>query len=166
MKKIGIFYGSSTGVCDSIAEKIAEKLQVASSDVNTPDKISSMAANSDVLLLGSSTWGSGELQDDWYDGLDALKNVDLTGKTVAFFGCGDSSSFCDTFCDAMGLIYEGIKDKGCNFVGRVSTADYNFSSSVAVVDNEFIGLALDEVNEDYKTDDRINAWIESIRPSI
>ena len=66
----------------------------------------------------------------------------------------------------MGLIYEGIKDKGCNFVGRVSTADYNFSSSVAVVDNEFIGLALDEVNEDYKTDDRINAWIESIRPSI
>ncbi|MBO7635435.1 MAG: flavodoxin domain-containing protein, partial [Paludibacteraceae bacterium] len=62
MKKIGIFYGSSTGVCESIAEKIAEKLQIASSDVNTPDKISSMAADYDVLLLGSSTWGSGELQ--------------------------------------------------------------------------------------------------------
>ncbi len=166
MKKIGIFYGSSTGVCEGIAEKIAEKLGVASADVNTPDKIDDKASEYDVLLLGSSTWGSGELQDDWYDGINKLKNVDLSGKIVAIFGCGDSSSFSDTFCDAMGLIYDAIQDKGCQFIGSVSTSDYDFSSSVAVHDDQFIGLALDEVNEDFKTEDRINAWIEQIKPSL
>ena len=30
MKKIGIFYGSSSGTCKDLAEKIASKLNVAS----------------------------------------------------------------------------------------------------------------------------------------
>ena len=33
MKKIGIFYGSTTGTCSTIAESIANGLNVASSDV-------------------------------------------------------------------------------------------------------------------------------------
>lgn len=34
----------------------------------------------EVLILGTSTWGDGELQDDWYDGVEVLKGTDLTGK--------------------------------------------------------------------------------------
>lgn len=29
----------------------------------------------DVLVLGSSTWGAGELQDDWYDGVNVFKEM-------------------------------------------------------------------------------------------
>lgn len=67
----------------------------------------------DCLLLGSSTWGDGNLQDDWYGFLDKIKTRDLSGKTVALFGCGDSESYPDTFCNALGTIYEELQPTGC-----------------------------------------------------
>lgn len=101
MKTIGIFYGSSSGVTESVAERIAAKLGVEAADVHDVASASvEEVAKYDVLLLGSSTWGAGDLQDDWYGFLDNLKTADLSGKLVALFGCGDSSSFSDTFCDA------------------------------------------------------------------
>ena len=39
MKKIGIFYGSSTGTTESIAHTIAQKLGVASNDVHDASKL-------------------------------------------------------------------------------------------------------------------------------
>ena len=158
--KTGIFYGSSTGTCEEIANKIAVTFGVDSADVhNVSDLTADLVAGYDLLLLGSSTWGSGDLQDDWYDGLDTLKALDLSGKKVAIFGCGDSASFCDTYCNAMGTIYEGLQGTGAEFIGTgVSTDGYSFDDSTAVVDGAFIGLALDELNEDFKTDERIAAW--------
>ena len=66
----------------------------------------------------------------------------------------------------MGELYNGLKDSGANFIGRVSADGYNFSDSEAVVDGEFVGLALDEVNEDDKTDGRIEAWIDAIKDKL
>lgn len=167
MKKMGIIYGSSTGTCESIAETIAEKLGIASADLMDASKITANKVGEyDVLLLGTSTWGDGELQDDWYDALRVVKAVDLTGKTVALFGCGDSESYCDTFCDGMGIIYDQLKDSGCTLIGKVSADDYTFSSSVAVIDGMFVGLALDDVNENDRTEERIDNWIEEIKNNL
>lgn len=167
MKKMGIIYGSSTGTCESIAETIAEKLGIASADVIDASKITAdKIGEYDVLLLGTSTWGDGELQDDWYDAVKVVKAVDLTGKTVALFGCGDSESYCDTFCDGMGIIYDQLKDSGCTLIGKVSADDYTFSSSVAVIDGMFVGLALDDVNENDRTEERIDNWIEEIKNNL
>lgn len=164
MKKIGIFYGSSTGTTQSIAEAIASKLGIPTSDIIDVAKMTADKVNGyEVLLLGTSTWGDGEVQDDWYDGIKVLKSVDLKDKTIAFFGCGDSDSYGDTFCDGMGVIYEDIKDSGATFVGKVSASEYSFSSSISVIDGSFIGLALDDVNESDKTDERIDAWVDDIK---
>lgn len=165
MKKIGIFYGSSTGTCESLAEQLAGELGVASNDVHSADKLTAELANTyDVLVLGTSTWGDGELQDDWYDAVEVLKGMDLHGKCVALFGCGDSESYCDTFCDGMGVLYENLKDTGCTFLGnRVSTDGYSFSSSIAVVDGYFVGLALDDVNESSETAGRISTWAADMK---
>lgn len=120
-----------------------------------------------MLVLGTSTWGDGELQDDWYDGVKVLKSADLSMKFVALFGCGDSDSYCDTFCDGIGVLYEDLKDSGCTFLGnKVSTDGYSFSSSIAVVDGAFVGLPLDEVNESNKTAERIDAWIAEIKSKL
>ena len=90
MKKMGIIYGSSTGTCESIAQTIAEKLGVASVDVIDASKITTEKVGGyDILLLGTSTWGDGELQDDWYDAIKTVHTADLNGKIVALFGCGD-----------------------------------------------------------------------------
>ena len=103
------------------------------------------------------------MQDDWYDGVKVLKESDLKEKTIALFGCGDAESYCDTFCDGMGIIYEDIKDSGCTIVGKVSAKDYSFSSSIAVIDGMFVGLALDDINESDKTEERIDAWVSDIK---
>lgn len=167
MRKIGIFYGSSTGTVEDLAQRIAGKLGVDPSDViNVAGVDADAVASYDVLLLGSSTWGAGDLQDDWEDYLKKLRGADLTGKTVALFGAGDSASFSDTFCDAIGTIYEGLQGSGCTFVGAVSTSGYMFDDSTAVVDGKFVGLALDELNEDNETDGRIDAWIEQLKSEI
>ena len=164
MKKTIVVYGSSTGTCQSIAETIASKLGVEAIDVTKFD--ADVIAANDNLLLGTSTWGAGELQDDWYDGLNVLKAADLAGKTVAVFGCGDSESYSDTFCGAMAEIYNAAKDAGATLVGEVSTDGYTYDDSEAVVDDKFVGLALDDVNEDDKPEGRIDAWLEAIKPAL
>ena len=168
MKKTGIFYGSSTGTCEDLANQIADKMGVAASDVHSADKLSAdLVKEYDLLILGTSTWGDGELQDDWYDGIKVLKSADLSFKSIALFGCGDSESYCDTFCDGMGILYEDLKDSGCSFIGnKVGTDGYSFSSSIAVVNGAFVGLALDEVNESDKTAERIDNWTAELKKHI
>ena len=168
MKKTGIFYGSSTGTCADLANQIADKMGVAASDVYSADKLSAdLVKEYDLLILGTSTWGDGELQDDWYDGIKVLKSADLSFKSIALFGCGDSESYCDTFCDGMGILYEDLKDSGCSFIGnKVGTDGYSFSSSIAVVNGAFVGLALDEVNESDKTAERIDNWTAELKKHI
>ena len=179
MKKMGIIYGSSTGTCESIAQTIAEKLGVASIEIKhliydeikvKSDKYIRLdlekVESYDILLLGTSTWGDGELQDDWYDAIKMIRTADLNGKIVALFGCGDSESYCDTFCDGMGVIYDQLKNSGCTFVGAVSADGYSYSSSIAIIDGKFVGLALDDVNESGKTEERINSWVEEIKKNL
>ena len=130
------------------------------------DLTTDIVSNNKNLILGTSTWGAGELQDDWYDGLNVLQDADLSDKTIAIFGCGDCESYSDTFVGGIGELYNGIKNSGANFVGAVSTDGYTFDDSEALVDGRFIGLPLDDVNEDDKTDMRIDAWIAEILPNL
>jgi flavodoxin I len=165
MKKTGIFYGSSSGTTEDVAQRIAARLGVEPADVyNVGDVAASAVEPYEVLILGTSTWGAGDLQDDWDGFLPKLKKVDLSGKTVALFGTGDSSSFSDTFCDGIGIIYRELKaSTGAVFAGRVSVDGYVFDSSEAVVDGVFAGLPLDELNESGLTDSRIARWVEQLR---
>jgi len=134
--------------------------------MNVQDLTQTVVEASDNLVLGTSTWGAGELQDDWYDGLNVLKGANLQGKTIALFGCGDSQSYSDTFVGGIGELYDGLKASGAIFVGSVPTDGYTFDDSSAVVNGQFVGLPLDDVNEDDKTDARIDAWVELISPSL
>lgn len=165
MKKTVIIYGTSTGTCEDLAARIGAKLGV-DNVINVTDLDDSVIANNDNLILGTSTWGAGEVQDDWYDGLKVIKNADLSGKIVALFACGDSESYPDTFVGGMLEIYNAVKQAGANVIGAVATDGYTFDDSESVVDGKFVGLALDEVNEDSKTDERIDNWVAEITPSL
>ncbi|MBQ3361932.1 MAG: flavodoxin FldA [Prevotella sp.] len=164
MSKTIVIFGSSTGTCEAIAEKIGSRL--GAEVLNVQDLTADVVAANDNLILGTSTWGAGELQDDWYDGINVLKSADLSGKTIALFGCGDCESYGDTFVGGIGELYDAIKNSGASIVGAVSTDGYTFDDSAAVVDGQFVGLPLDDVNEDDKTDGRIDAWIAQISPNL
>jgi flavodoxin I len=164
MKTTIVIYGSLTGTCEAIAEKIASKLGCEA--MNVQDLTADTINDHQNLILGTSTWGAGELQDDWYDGLKTLQDADLNGKTIALFGCGDCESYSDTFVGGIGELYNGIKDSGARFIGSVDTDGYTFDDSEAVVDGKFIGLPLDDINEDDKTDMRIENWLSAISPEL
>ena len=120
MRKIGIFFGSTTGYTEEIAGKIATRLGVGKEDIhNVMDTKVEAVAPYGILLLGCSTWGEGELQDDWNDFLFKLKDTKLEGKTVAIFGCGDSATYSTSFCDAIGLIYNELSVCRRNGSGRL-----------------------------------------------
>ena len=105
------------------------------------------------------------MQDDWEGFIEEVAKADLKDKKVALFGCGDSSSYPDTFCDGMGKIYQAIKSK-TTVIGFTDTTGYSSDSSESVVNNQFVGLAIDEDNESDLTEERINNWIEIINSAI
>ena len=103
-----------------------------------------------------------DLQDDWYDFLDALKAQDLNGKKVGLFGCGDSDGYGDTFCGALRQIYDALQDCGCTFVGAYEPEGYQVTDSEVNVDGKFVGLCLDEADAD-NNPARIAAWVELVK---
>ena len=163
MKKAAIFYGTSTGNTLSVAETIHGHLGNQTDLINVEDSSSAEIEKYDFLFLGTSTWGLGDLQDDWEGFLSELKKADLQGKKVALFGLGDADAYPDTFVDGMGTIFNAIADKGCEVVGMVSVDDYSFDASTAAIDNRFVGLVLDEDNECDKTDERIVKWVNDLQ---
>jgi len=160
MKTI-VYYGSTTGTCEDLAGRIASAL--GTSEVKSAAEFSSEAADYDLIVLGTSTWGEGEVQDDWCGAVDTLSSLALQGKRVAIFGCGDSSDYPDSFCGGMRTLYDAALKAGAEVVGGVSASEYSFGSSAAVIDGKFVGLALDEVNESDKTDSRIAAWVDALK---
>ena len=160
MSKTIVVYGSTTGTCESIAQTLGD--QLGAEVINVAGLTADQLAEADNIVLGTSTWGAGELQDDWYDGVSVVKSANLSGKRVALFGCGDSASYSDTFCGGMKELYDAAVAAGATVVGAVPTDGYTFDDSDAVVDGQFVGLALDEVNEDDKTSERISAWLPAL----
>ena len=166
MKKIGIFYGSTTGTTQAVAGKIAKCLGVADSDVHDVGSCApSAVADYDVLILGASTWGAGDMQEDMDTFLDGVQSLDLREKEVAIFGCGDES-MSDTFCDAVGELYDAMQDTGAEFIGRFNADGYEFTSSRAVRDGSTVGLVLDCVNHPELSDSRIKAWTDLLRREV
>ncbi len=116
----------------------------------------------ETLILGVSTWGIGEVQDDWQIFLSCPEKLDLTGIRVAIFGLGDQESYPDTFADALGKLYDFLIPTGCDIIGSWSTSGYEFSESAAVREGRFVGLVLDEENQPEMTELRINKWLQKI----
>ena len=142
MDKVHVIYGSTTGMTEAVAAKIANSLGAQVFNVNAAD---AAAFDAELLVLGSSTWGIGDLQDDWAAKLDEVKG-NFAGKKVAVFGLGDSQGFADSFCVAAETIANAAKDAGATLVGDV--------------------LKLDDTNEADQTDSKIAAWVETLKAAL
>lgn len=165
MSKIGLFYATSTGNTEDAAKLIKEKMSTFDIDLrNICDCVDNAIKEYDLLIFGVSTWGEGDLQDDWEDYLENLNEENLLNKTVAIFGLGDQEQYCDNFLDAMGTIYDQVTSSGATIIGSWPTDGYTFSESTAIRDGEFVGLGLDEDNQNELTQERINSWVELITP--
>ena len=164
---IGIFYGSSGGATESVAKMIKDKLEVESDLIDIADASRDSFGEYTEIILGTSTWGEGELQDDWEDAFADFEAVDFSGKTVALFGLGDQEGYADNFLDGMGTLYQTLIKNGANIIGNNwSTKGYEFDKSTAVVDGAFVGLAIDDDNQDDLTEERVAQWVPEILPYL
>ena len=163
MKKIAILYGTSGGNTESIANRIKDKFD---DEVDVFDVANVSVAEVQpykYLILGTSTTGMGDLQDDWDSFLPTFSTkMDFTDKVVAIFGLGDSASFSSTFAESIYVIHDELKDK-VKIVGEVPDVGYTYDDSSAVVDGKWLGLPLDEDNEYDESEERITKWVDQLK---
>ena len=120
MAKALIIYGSTTGNTESTARTIAETLK--QNDIDTTVKyitsadLAYLSGGYDVILLGCSTWGDDEieLQEDFAEFFENMDGLDLKGRKLAVFGCGDSSY--THFCGAVDALEEKTESLGAELV--------------------------------------------------
>lgn len=163
MATIQVIYGSTTGATEMAAKEIADQLGAAL--LNVADA-KAEDFDADVLVLGTSTWGIGDLQDDWDAKLGLLDKIDLAGKKVALFGMGDQFGFGDTYIDGVGTLRDKAVARGATIIGETSKDGYSYTGSTAEVDGKLSGLALDDTNEAELTPGRIQAWTDQLKAAI
>jgi flavodoxin I len=144
MSKILIVYGSTTGNTEMVAEEIIDLLkdhEVLLQDVadTNPEDLTKY----DVLVLGSSTWDDGLLQQDFRDFVEGLE-VDLTGKKLAIFGLGDSNY--PDFCEAADILEETFTKLG----GKTIVAT----------------LKIDGFPDEEENEQKIKAWCQELSQKI
>ncbi|MEE8441301.1 MAG: flavodoxin [Spirochaetia bacterium] len=164
MAKIGVFFGSSSGNTEDAAKQIAEALGAEATEISSTSEEEILEC--DYIVFGASTWGAGDLQDDFDDFMGTLEGMDFSGKKVAVFGLGDQEGYPDTFVDGMGVVGQAVEAAGGELVGAVSTDGFEYDASEAEADGKFIGLVLDEDNQSDQSADRIAAWVAELKKSF
>jgi flavodoxin I len=165
--RVGLFYGSSTGVTEYIAGEIEDTWKVARREpLETVNigmvKDATQLLAFDCLILGIPTWNIGQLQDDWDILFPQLDHLDFSGKKIALFGIGDQYGYPDNFLDAVGILGSKLIERGAQLVGYWYDEHYEFDESLAFVDGKLMGLGIDEDNQSKFTGDRIERWVAQI----
>lgn len=166
--KVAILYGSTLGNTERVAELILKEFnneQIKLFNIaNLKNSDCSELVNFDFFIFGTSTWGVGDLQDDWEE-FD-FKKINLENKKVAIFGLGDSEVYAWTYCDAIAKLHRILKMKKAKIVGYVPTSGYKFTKSESVENDYFLGLALDEDNYEDLTEERVKNWVIQLKESF
>ena len=170
MDKIGLFYGSDTGVTDDITKDFVELWE--NDNIETMEIGDATKEDFDqyeALILGLSTWYDGDLQSDWEDFFDEFKEIDFTNKVVAIYGLGDQIGYGEYFIDGVGILAEVIIKNGGTVIGKWPIEGYRFTESVAVIKEDpdyFYGLAIDNDNESQLNDERLTKWISQVKSEL
>lgn len=169
MAKVGIFFGSSSGVTRGAAELLNAQLK-GSELIDMEEDFDGIEQfeDFDVLILGSSTWGQGDPQRDWVDPLYDLSNdrPDLSGKKVAFFGAGDQKTHGEHFLSALGKMHDLFVSLGAEAYGYIPTTGYEYEFSLAEREGKFCGLGIDDVNQEDLTEERVTLWASQLKSEI
>jgi flavodoxin I len=164
--KIGLFFGSNTGNTEYVAyqmkaefDKIDPNLvEVHNIGAASPEQIQSYQ----YLILGIPTWNTGQLQDDWEFFLPRLQGVDLSGRKVAIFGLGDQNGYGFNFLDAVGALADVFMECGAELYGLWPVENYQFEESRAQIEDQFLGLGIDQDGQPERTPDRLRNWINQV----
>ncbi|MFS4418493.1 flavodoxin [Maribacter sp. 2307ULW6-5] len=167
--KVGLVYGSDTGATEAVAHLLARQCPWDNMELCEVSQVNHrFFERNDVLILGASTWYTGDLQSDWQAYFPKFKTLDLSGKMVALYGLGDQFNYDDYFVDALGILARAVLDSGGELMGHWPTKGYCFSESQGLMEccQRFYGLALDEDNQPERTEERIAQWTAQLQTEL
>lgn len=113
--------------------------------------------------LGSETWEGTLNESPWNAFFSLVKKFDFSTKKVALFGLGDQVLWSSNFVDGLATIFSAFSEAKAQIVGKWPTKTYDFTNSLAVKGDYFVGLALDEDQQDELTESRVKAWVKQIK---
>lgn len=167
MARIGIVYGSSTGNTRDVCQTLQELFGEGEADLLDVREIDEGAFDDyDAYVFATSTWGAGDLQDDWEDFFPRLDSVDFRGKRVAIMALGDQNNYPDHFVDCVSVLVDKVLERGGMVVGETSPEGYSFQASKAVQRGKFLGLVIDEDNQSDKTLERLRSWVDRLNKEL
>ncbi len=172
MSRIGLFFGTDTGKTRKVAKMIKKLFDddTMAKPININRAEVDEFTRYDFLILGTPTLGEGLLpgmsadceNESWEEFLPKIEDADFSGKTIALYGLGDQVGYGQEFVDALMELHDFFAERGAKLVGSWPTDGYEFEHSEAVVDGQFVGLALDLDNQANLTEERVNAWLQMI----
>ncbi len=176
MSKIGIFFGTDTGSTRLVAKKIYKMLgsELADKPKNVNRTSREEFLQYDALILGTPSYGMGDIpgmsvgcmEANWEEFLPRLDEIDFSGKRIALFGLGAQERYADRFASSLIHLYHYFYGYGAEIIGKWSTEGYQFEHSASVIDDQFVGLVLDQRTQSHLTDERINTWLAEVVPQI
>ncbi len=125
-KKILVTYGSLTGNTEVVAGYLQEQLQAAGHDCaleNGFEVAGDSFVEYDLVIIGASTWGDGELNpisEEFLANLDAT-GIRLEGINYAVFGLGESHY--EFFCTGADTIDKKLLELGGQRIGKLHKID-------------------------------------------
>ncbi|MCF8110025.1 MAG: flavodoxin family protein [Desulfobacteraceae bacterium] len=129
MERAVIIYGSVTGATEEIAYALADEIndRYKTRIVNALDATPETMTRADLIILGASTWGVGNLQMDMIPVYEYISGMDLSSKRAAVFGKGDSEY--KKFCYAVIMLEKVIKKAGAQLVQKGFRCDKHFDEA-------------------------------------
>lgn len=119
MVNVKVIYATITGNTEALVELFVEKFEEAYEDadvevIDIDDFDTEDLADADAFVIGTFTYGDGELPDEMEDFYEEVLDLDLTGKPFGVLGTGDT--LYETFCNAGDILAERLVSVGANHV--------------------------------------------------
>jgi len=92
-----------------------------------------------------------------------MPELNIEGKHVAVFGCGDQLSYAENFADATGELHDVFQELGAKAFGYTSQEGYEHEDSKSIRGDKFCGLLCDAVNQDELTGERVQNWVTQLK---
>lgn len=164
-EKLGLFWGSDTGMTEVIVgdliEILSESFDLEIIDMYNVSVDDFNKYNKYIFVL--PTWYDGELQSDWEEFFGTFCTLNFSNKKAAIVGLGDQIGYGSYYVDGIGIIGRQVLNAGGNLVGKWPTESYDFEESKAELESGwFCGLALDEDNQPELTPSRLEKWCHQI----
>lgn len=165
-----MFYWPTKGNVEVVAKEIEKHFEGGIDLVDLSKAYAEDLEQYDFLILGCSTFGADAWKDatndnKWYLMFHDIeqKKTDFKGKKIAMFGLGDQVRYPYHFVDALKKIYDEFSKHNVTFIGEWPNEGYEFYESKSLIDNKFLGLALDLDNQSERLAEQVKTWAENLK---